>query len=169
MVGNMQRYLAEWQKKISSIEKQLTKIDKESARVKPAPEKWCINEIMGHLIDSAINNHRRFILMQINDDLIFDGYDQDKWVELQNYVIKDLKTLVETWEILNLNIISALMEIDMSFWEKKFETHSFDKILWQPVSLENPVTAEYFVKDYFGHLTHHLKQIFEISGINFDV
>lgn len=169
MVGEMQKYLAEWQKKISSIEKQLTKIDKQSAREKPAPEKWCINEIMGHLIDSALNNHRRFILMQINDDLIFDGYEQDKWVELQNYAIKDLQTLVETWEILNLNIISALMEIDMSFWDKKFENHSFDKILWQPVSRENPVTPEYFVKDYFGHLTHHLKQIFEISGINSDV
>lgn len=159
----MQKYLTRWQKKIFEIEKQLTAIDKDLAKTKPKPDKWCINEILGHLIDSAINNHRRFILMQIQDDLVFEGYEQDKWVELQNYIIKDLKTLIETWEILNLNIISSLMEVNPSLWKKEYKVHSFDEILWKEIPKTTAATPEYFVKDYFGHLDHHLKQIFDIG------
>ena len=165
----MQKYLLDWQKKISTIERQLAKLNNETAKVKPVPNKWCINEILGHLIDSAINNHRRFILMQIQDTLVFDGYDQDKWVELQNYAIKDLPSLIETWEILNLNIISALMEINPNFWNKEFKDHSFDKILWKYIPEHSIATPEYFVKDYFGHLVHHLKQIFALGNIDFSI
>ena len=165
----MQKYLSEWQKKIFEIEKQLTSIDKDLAKTRSELNKWCINEILGHLIDSAINNHRRFILMQIQDNLIFEGYEQDKWVELQNYIIKDLRTLIETWEILNLNIISSLMEVNPSIWRKEYEVHSFDEILWKEIPKTIPATPEYFVKDYFGHLVHHLKQIFEIGGIKFSM
>jgi hypothetical protein len=31
---------------------------------KPAPDKWSKKEILGHLIDSAANNHQRFIRAQ---------------------------------------------------------------------------------------------------------
>ena len=165
----MQKYLLEWQRKISVIEKQLTPIDKDLAKTRPGPNKWCINEILGHLIDSAINNHRRFVLMQIQDNLVFEGYDQDKWVEQQNYIIKDLHTLIETWEILNLNMISSLMEVNPSMWGKKYEVHSFDEILWKEIPKTTPATPKYFVKDYFGHLVHHLKQISKIGGIKFSI
>jgi hypothetical protein len=135
----MQEYLLDWQEKISAIEKQLAAIDKDKARIRPAPQKWCINEILGHLIDSAINNHRRFVLMQIQNNLVFDGYNQDKWVELQNYIIKDLKTLIETWEILNLNIISALLEVNPEFWKKVFNEHSLNRIAWKDFPAGQPV------------------------------
>ena len=45
-----------------------------------APGKWSPREIVGHLIDSASNNHRRFVVGRWQDDLIFDGYAQDDWV-----------------------------------------------------------------------------------------
>lgn len=163
----MQKYLLEWQEKIAVIEKQLTGIDRIKAKIKPAADKWCINEILGHLIDSAINNHRRFVLMQIQDSLIFDGYEQDRWVELHNYIIKDLKTLIETWEILNLNIISMLLEISPEFWKKSFKQHNLGEIAWKEFPEESPVLAKDFVKDYFGHMNHHLKQIFNLGGIDF--
>jgi len=165
----MQKYLLQWQKKISVIEKELTGIDREKAKARPAPGKWCINEIVGHLIDSAINNHRRFVLMQIQDKLIFDGYEQDKWVELQNYFIKDLKTLVETWEILNLNIISILLEISPEFWKKSFKQHNLKDIAWGEFPANQPVTARDIVQDYFGHIEHHLKQISLLGEINFSI
>ena len=165
----MQKYLLEWQMKIAHIEKQLAGIDKEKARIKPARDKWCINEILGHLIDSAINNHRRFILMQIQDNLIFDGYEQDRWVDLQNYIIKDLKTLIETWEILNLNILSALLEIPPEFWKKSFNQHALHNVAWKNFSPDKPATAKDFVQDYFDHMGHHLKQIFHLGGINYSV
>jgi len=165
----MQKYLLEWQKKISEIEKQLTRIDKEKARIRPAPEKWCINEILGHLIDSAINNHRRFVIMQIQNNLVFDGYDQDKWVELQNYIIKDLKTLIETWELLNLNIISTLLEVNPDFWKKSFTEHSLNQIAWKDFPEKDPVKVSDFIQDYFEHMVHHLKQIFNLGNIKFSI
>ena len=163
----MQKFLQSWQQKISLIEKQLATIDTDKARVKPAPNKWSINEILGHLIDSAIINHRRFILMQIQNNLVFDGYEQDRWVELQNYLIKDLKTLIETWEILNLNILSALSEVPLEFWKKSYTEHSLEDTAWQDFPAGQPVTPEDFVQDYFGHMEHHLKQIFHLGDINF--
>jgi len=163
----MQNYLLEWQRQIADVEKQLTSIDKDKAKIKPAPEKWCINEILGHLIDSAIINHRRFILMQIQNNLVFDGYDQDKWVELQNYIIKDLKTLIETWEILNLNIISTLLEVHPEFWKKSFIENSLKDTAWMDFAEGQPATARDFVQDYFGHIEHHLKQIFNLGDIKF--
>ena len=165
----MQKYLLEWQTKIAELEKQLTSIDKEKAKIKPAPGKWCVNEILGHLIDSAINNHRRFLLMQINNNLIFEGYEQDKWVELQNYIIKDLKTLIETWEILNLNIISTLLEVHPDFWEKSFAEHNLQDIAWMDFKANQAESAKGFVQDYFGHMQHHLKQIFYLGDIKYSV
>jgi len=163
----MQKFLRGWQNKISGIEKQLATIDNDKARIKPAPNKWSINEILGHLIDSAIINHRRFILMQIQNNLLFDGYDQDRWVELQNYMIKDLKTLIETWEILNLNILSALSEVSPEFWKKSIAEHSLEEMAWQDFPASQSVTPKEFVHDYFGHMEHHLKQIFHLGDINF--
>jgi len=47
---------------------------------KPAPEQWSPGEIIGHLIDSASNNHQRFVRAQFQDNLVFSGYDQNAWV-----------------------------------------------------------------------------------------
>ncbi len=165
----MQKYLLEWQTKIAATEKQLTSIDKEKAKIRPTPGKWCINEILGHLIDSAVNNHRRFILMQIQNNLIFEGYDQDKWVELQNYIIKDLRTLIETWEILNLNIISTLLEVHPEFWEKSFAEQTLKDIAWADFKEDEPASAKDFVQDYFGHMAHHVKQIFHLGDIKYSI
>src|SRR5436305_2922886 len=58
--------------------------DEESAREK-APGKWSPKEIIGHLIDSASNNHQRFVRTQFRDDLAFLGYQQEAWVKVQHY------------------------------------------------------------------------------------
>ena len=55
------------------------------AATRPAPGKWSRKEIIGHLIDSASNNHGRFVRAQLQDDLIFAGYDQEEWVRAQRY------------------------------------------------------------------------------------
>ena len=58
--------------------------DADSGR-RPAPNKWSPREVIGHLIDSASNNHQRFVRAQFQDDLMFTGYDQDAWVRTQKY------------------------------------------------------------------------------------
>ena len=54
--------------------------DAEAAKA-PAPGKWSPKQVLGHLIDSASNNHQRFVRAQFTDDLVFAGYQQEPWVE----------------------------------------------------------------------------------------
>src|SRR6516165_6877882 len=52
---------------------------------RPSPERWTKKEVVGHLIDSASNNHQRFVRGQIAAGQVFPGYEQEQWVQLQNY------------------------------------------------------------------------------------
>ncbi len=63
----------------------LRAIDEQASARAPAPGKWCPREVLGHLIDSASNNHQRFVRVRFQDDLVFEGYDQDAWVAAQRY------------------------------------------------------------------------------------
>jgi len=163
----MKTFLNDCYNNILKIENELEVFENDLAKIKPAAGKWSPNEILGHLIDSAINNHRRFIQMQLQDNMVFDGYDQNKWVELQNYNNKDWSDVLATWVTLNINIIESLEEISLQSWKKEFTTHSLDKIAWQKIPVSQPATMEYLVKDYFGHMDHHLKQIYSLAEIDY--
>lgn len=57
---------------------------------------WSAKQIVGHLIDSASNNHGRFVRAQGRDDLAFEGYDGDQWVDAQRYMIEDYVAHLES-------------------------------------------------------------------------
>ena len=63
----------------------LSAISEDAASKKPAPNKWSKKEILGHLIDSAANNHQRFMRLQLQTEISLPGYDQDDWVRLNHY------------------------------------------------------------------------------------
>ena len=60
-------------------------ISDSDAATQSAPDKWSPNQVIGHLIDSASDNDQRFVRANFVEDLIFPGYDQEKWVELGRY------------------------------------------------------------------------------------
>ena len=159
-------FLNNWYNNILKTEIELAAINTDLTKTKPAPKKWSPNEILGHLVDSAINNYRRFILMQLQDNLVFDVYNQNKWVELQSYISKDWKDILNTWTILNVNIIKLLEEIGLPSWDRQFKDHSLDKTAWRSVPKSQPATMGYLVKDYFGHMVHHLKQIYFLAQMD---
>src|SRR5579872_3952278 len=68
------------------------------------PEKWSRKEILGHLIDSAANNHQRFVRLQIEDLLEFPGYQQNDWVSRQKYDARKWIELVELWSVYNRHL-----------------------------------------------------------------
>src|SRR5262245_57257735 len=82
----------------------LLELDERASARRPAPDKWCPRELVGHLIDSAANNHQRFVRARFQDDLVFPGYDQDAWVEVQRYRDAPWGELVELWHGLNLHL-----------------------------------------------------------------
>lgn len=122
---------------------------------------WCAKQILGHLIDSAANNHARFVRAQLQDDLVFEGYDQTGWVQVQRYEQEAWVSLVDLWTNYNLHLLHVIENIPAEQLEKPRAKHTLDKIAWQTVPADQPVTLDYFIRDYFGHLQEHLEQIFE--------
>src|SRR5581483_11097823 len=70
----------------------------------PGRDKWSRKQILGHLIDSAANNHQRFIRMQLTPDLRFPGYEQNDWVRLNHYAKRPWKELVTLWAAYNRHL-----------------------------------------------------------------
>ena len=72
-------YGADLRETVRNASSALRLMPEAAVRERPAPGKWCAAEIMGHLIDSASNNHQRFVRAMFRSDLRFDGYAQDEW------------------------------------------------------------------------------------------
>ena len=144
---------------IDGATERLNTIPAERARVPVAPGKWSPQEIIGHLVDSASNNHGRFVRAQLTDDLFFPGYDQAEWVSVQQYSEADWSELISLWRTFNSHIAHVVERIPQSIASQQRTRHNLDEIAWKTVPREQPVTLEYFVRDYVAHMKHHLAQI----------
>lgn len=133
--------------------------DKEVAQ-RPAPEKWSPKEIIGHLIDSASNNHQRFVRAQFTEELIFDGYRQVEWVQVQHYNSANWENLVQLWYYFNWQLARVIELVPEPQKYQLRPKHNLDKIAMKTIPTEKPATLEYFMIDYVKHLEHHLLQIF---------
>jgi hypothetical protein len=121
--------------------------------------KWSKKEILGHLIDSASNNHQRFVRAQFNHNLVFPGYDQNKCVRVQNYQFVNWNSLVELWKGFNILITHIAGEISDEILLKPRAEHNLYEIAYIEISKEKSATLDYFIRDYFVHLRHHMEQI----------
>ncbi len=81
----MDQSLADFKETIDLTAPRLLQITEAQSEQPRAEDHWSSKQIIGHLIDSAANNHARFVLGQIKDDLVFPGYDQNGWVQIQHY------------------------------------------------------------------------------------
>lgn len=137
----------------------LQRLDGRAARRPRAPGKWSPQQTLGHLIDSAANNHRRFITLQSAADLVFDGYEGDEWVRVQAYDEADWVMLVELWRSYNRHLAHVVSRMAAGDLTRPRTPHVLDRLAWRPVPADEPATLEYLVRDYVGHLEHHLAQI----------
>ena len=125
----------------------LTNITEDDFSNKQAPGKWSKKEILGHLIDSATNNHQRFIRAQF-ENIPTIIYDQNNWNACSQYNQLDSKQLILFWTTYNRHLIELLKNISQDNLIKKCDTGG----------KENH-TIEWLFDDYVRHLEHHLKQI----------
>jgi hypothetical protein len=130
-----------------------------ASATRPAPGKWSPREIIGHLIDSASNNHQRFVRGQLQDDLVFPGYAQDDWVRIGRYADAPWADLVTLWRTFNLQLARVMEGTAEDIRLRPRARHSFDEI---GVSLAPNEAArlDLVMSDYVLHLQHHLSQIF---------
>lgn len=165
----MENFINEFKEIVESAATRLLQMSESQSEIRPAPGKWSPKEIIGHLIDSAANNHRRFVLAQLQDDLIFPGYKQDKWVAAQNYQSASWASLVQLWKLYNLQIAHLVSCIPEETLLKPRRNHNLHEIAWQTVPPDQPAALDYFIRDYFGHLQHHLRQIFKSAKLKLDI
>jgi len=123
----------------------LTQISEEKMSEKPAPNKWSKKEIIGHLIDSATNNHHRFVRGQF-EAIPEIRYDQNGWNKYSFYQQIDSKQIILFWTIYNSQLIELIKRIPT------------DNLKRQVKVGDNLLTIEYLIIDYVEHLEHHLKQ-----------
>ena len=133
---------------INLTPKMLTEISEENMSTKPSPTKWSKKEIIGHLIDSATNNHQRFVRGQF-ENIPEISYNQNNWNEFSFYNQIESKQIISFWTIYNKQIIEIIKRIPKENLEKQIKIGN------------NILTLEFLIIDYVEHLEHHLKQIIE--------
>jgi DinB superfamily len=125
----------------------LRAISAAEAAAKPSP-KWARKEVLGHLIDSAANNHQRIVRAVLAGDLRFPGYEQNGWVESQGYAAADWNALIDLWRSLNLHLAHVIARVP---------THRLDASV--RIAEHEPMTLLALIEDYLRHLEHHLVQL----------
>lgn len=146
----VQETAAEIRSLANSFSKELTAVDATAAARRPRPDAWSPKEVLGHLIDSAANNHQRFVRAQQTDALVLPGYEQHHWVESQGYQDADWPHLVSLWTHLNLHLADVIARIPTA-------SYSVQCVIGD----SRPQTLEAIVIDYLHHVRHHIAQIRE--------
>ena len=126
----------------------LRKIDEAAAAVRPAPGKWSKKEILGHLIDSAANNHQRFVRLQLTGRIDLPGYAQDDWVRLNHYQDRRWQDIIDLWQMYNTHLATVIRHVDPKALKNVWHTPSGEE-----------VDLEFIIRDYVVHMRHHLEQI----------
>ena len=159
--NSFEHFLEDFRETILSSTARLREIPEEQSRRKSSPDDWSAVEILGHLIDSAANNHQRFVRAQFTDDLVFSGYEQNQWVSSQKYHEESWADVIQLWSAYNLHLVHAASVIPENVLTRPRSPHSLDQIAFNPVQKNEPATLEYLIRDYVVHLRHHLNQIFD--------
>jgi DinB superfamily len=129
----------------------LQAIPEEQLLFKPSPVKWSKKELIGHLIDSAQSNIRRFIVAQY-EDIPTINYDQDKWVVISGYQQCESLSLIRLWYLLNWQICMILNNTSDDMLRRKCMTGELH-------------TLEWLADDYVKHLLHHIHQVLDLDPV----
>lgn len=140
------RYIDAWEQKLIDL-------PADTITNKRNKQNRTIKQILGHLIDSAVNNHQRMVRLQYNDKLDFPDYQQDNnlWIALQDYQNADWDTTIHLWKYYNLHMIQVIKSVDPTKLDNSWQ--SFEDIT---------VTLQQMIEGYLGHIELHFNEIQEL-------
>lgn len=113
----------------------------------PKPGSWSPKQELGHLIDSAANNHMRFAVASIEGAYEGAGYTQDRWVEAHGYQALAWTEIVELWYRYNLLLAHLIEHI------------AEENMRNRCVVGASGVTLRFLIVDYIRHLQHHVDHV----------
>jgi hypothetical protein len=137
-----------FRQEIASVHRRLSSVSEQQSLARLHDGGWSKREILGHLIDSALNNHQRFVRASLDGRYSGPSYDQQGWVGMHGYGSMEWRALLDHWRAQN----ELLCEV-------------VDRIPHDRLSAEcrvgddGPVTLQFLVEDYLVHLRYHVSQI----------
>lgn len=137
-----------FQHRIASAEARLAAVEEGHAGEAFRPGGWKRKEVLGHLLDSAANNHQRFVRAALDGHYEGPSYEQESWVRLHGYSELPWKALLESWRDRNATLARLVERIE-------------EERLQAPCKLGNDpaVPLQFVIEDYLRHLDHHVAQI----------
>ena len=123
----------------------LVTISEAEASVPECEGKWCAKEVIGHLVDSAVNNLGRMVRLQIEAGLSLPGYQQMEWVKLQHYAAREWAQVLALWFALNEHVAWMIAHVEK------------EQLANRGVIEGEPLTLGFLMEDYVAHLEHHLR------------
>ena len=127
---------------------QLRAMPETRALERPTADGWSRKEELGHLIDSAVNNHVRFVAASLQDHFSGPSYQQDGWVRAHGYHDMPFTTLVDLWEAHNTLLTAVIQRIPD------------DKLAVRcRIGDGEEATLGFIVEDYIIHMQHHLDHL----------
>jgi DinB superfamily len=133
---------------VEAAEPKLRKITEPESSKPALPGGWSRKQVLGHLIDSASNNHQRFVRATLQPSLDFPRYDQDGNIRMQAPQEADWSLLVTLWAAYNRYLAHIIARLPAA----KLETVC-------RIGSDEAVTLGFLASDYLRHLVHHLNQI----------
>jgi len=132
----------------TEIRAALAAFDPAKADTPYRPQGWTRKQILGHLLDSAANNHQRFVRATLQGHYTGPGYDQQGWVILHAYAEMPWETLLQRWDTAHQTLEQVVALIP----EERVQSTCF-------IGDDAPVTLQFLIEDYIAHQRHHLAQI----------
>jgi hypothetical protein len=126
-----------------TIPQLLAEIDEQAFSLREKPGKWSRKEIIGHLIDSAANNHHRFVRGQY-EDVPTIVYDQDQWNTCNYYNQMDGRQIIYFWTAYNNHLLELIKLIPKDMLKREVDSGD-----------ANHRSIAYLINDYVVHLEHH--------------
>ena len=133
---------------VIAVRPALLAIPESRAREKTSSSAWSFEEILGHLVDSAANNHQRIVRMLETQNIGRFTYTQQHWVDVQRYNAEPWRDLVEFWCSYNLHIAHVIAGVDPEALRNLCD-----------MGYAHPASLEFVIEDYLRHVRHHLDQI----------
>ncbi|MBV9498207.1 MAG: DinB family protein [Acidobacteriaceae bacterium] len=137
-----------FRERIASVHQLLLNVSDEGSQRSFREGGWSRRKILGHLIDSALNNHQRFVRAALDGRYEGPSYQQEGWVAMHGYGSMPWPLLLNHWHLQNQLLCEVVERIPEE------QSGALCR-----VGNDQPVTLRFLVEDYLNHLDHHVRQI----------